>query len=1027
MSVKTPPPAAGWNAGLLPLLGLVILVLALAHTWPLAADFGQGIPYGYHPSPDWERVPLIPGDHLQFYYWNWLLSDNLLGPSRLFSNPYEFSTFLHPQGIALYANFPFSLLYLILLPLGPLAAYNALVILSYLLAGLLAYALAREVLGDSLAAWPAALIYALLPFRASQALSGHLYGFIAFLLPLALWCLERGWRRRSWLWGAGAGLTLFAVGLMEGHLFYYTTLLLVLYIPMRLLMRGREDLPQGERPLAWPTLALVLAAGLALGLGLQLVAARRLPDTFGFPELAVSLALGLLVVLVLWLVLSWLAAALTSQGPAAARRALARGLWPLLFSPLYAVQFWLHVPHLGKALALALLAWGALRCLPALWRARRRPAWPLGTGAPLIPLGVGWGLGLAAMLILKSRTMDASIAGAGRSLGEVKLFAPRLADLFHLGGAHSEQIVYLGLVLLALALAGLILLAGGRPADSKGGMLASLWAALGLLAGLLSLGPNLPQLPLYDVLYRHLPFFNYPRVPGRLVIFTVIMLALLGGWALRELARPLYRRRGAVWALGLLLSALIVWDLWPPARTGICLIPPPGRLEAAVRAALPEGPHDPQRLLGLPIWPGDSHQSSAYEFLVTRTRARLVNGYSPLVPRAYVSQVFFPLYPLDFGQVGSESLRTLQRLKVGLVAFYSDEEVYTRKVSPFPPDLARRRLQASGVFKPLLQAGNVFLLRPDYGAPINSRQNQVSSPVTVLWEAAQLRRDTGRLQEDPQASGWGLLFAEQASPTGSLGPRLDHLAGNVARAQAGWDRPGWLSRGPGRPFPPGRYLVRFRLRRGPGEDPGRVEVSDREGRVLAGAALSPDRLPPDDAWHDVALPLALSKVTRLEFRTFFSGAADLELDLVLIGFAERTGPEPFYAASQLWRQAGDLVADPAVPGGLAVAARRGYTPPLYLMHGPNQTYRPGRYQAKFRLAALEPGARRLLAVELVVAADLGRRPLGHRLVQAQELRSGYRDFSVEFALKRRAELDLRVLYRQGVSLKLAGASVYPIR
>ncbi len=1006
------------------LVGLVLALLSLAQTWPLAADFLRGIPYGYHPSPGWGQVPLFPGDHLQFYYWSWLFVDNILGPSPLFTNPYEFSTFLHPDGIALYANFPFSLFYFILQPLGSLAAYNTVVLLSYLLAGLMAYALAKELLGSALAALPAALIYALLPFRASQALSGHLYGFVAFMLPLTLWCLERGWKRRPWLWGGGAGLTLFAVGMMEGHLLYYSTLLLGLYVPLRILMRGREDTPQDEDASPWPALGMTLAAGLALGLTLHLAGLRSGTEGLGWSGLPQTLALVLVLLLAAWLLLSWLAAALTSLSPGACRRVLARGLLPLVLSPVYALQFWLDLPHLGMVIVAALLLWGVARCLPALWRSRRRPALPPGTWAPLIPLGIGWAMGSAAMLIAKSRTLDESIASAGRTLDEVKLYAPRLADLFHLEGAHAEQMVYLGLVLIVLSLAGLVLLALGRPAGAKGGMLASLWAGLGLLIGLLCLGPNLPQIPLYALLYDHLPYFNFPRVPGRMVIIAVLLLALLAGWALRELTRSLGDKKGAMAALGLALCALIAWDLWPSTRTGICLIPPPGRLEAELKAALPTGPQAPQRLLGLPIWPGDSHQSSAYEFLVTRTRARLVNGYSPQVPRAYVAQVFWPLYPLDFGVVTPQALATLQRLKVGLVAFYLDEEVYTRKVCPFPPELARRRLQASGVFKTLTLAENVYLLRPDYQATVSDKAATTTSPVTSLWEAAWLRRDTGRLVEDRQASGWGLLFAEQTTPGGPLGPRLPRFAGNVAQAKASQDRPGWLSRGPGRPYPPGRYLVRFRLRRGPGGPPGRVEVANsKTGRVLASVELTPELLPADGGWHDVGLALDLKQITSLSLRTHYSGAADLELDLVLINFASQEKPQDFYAASNLWRQTGLLSKDKNSPSGLAIIARAGWHPPLYLMHGPQQTYEPGRYRASFRLAApsqAPPGAE---LAEIVVATDLGRLPLARRLVSSGDLQAAYRDLPLEFSLKRRAELGFRVLYRQGGDLKVAGVSV----
>ncbi len=1016
-------PRRAWPAGLA--VAALLVLLTLAHTWPLAAHWNQAIPYVYHPSPGWELVPQMPGDHLQFYYWSWLFTDNLLGPSSFPSNPYEFNTFLNPHGIALYANFPFSLLYLALKPLGALSAYNAVVLLTYLLAGLAAFALARRLLGSVLAALPVALLYALLPFRASQALSGHLYGFIAFLLPATLWCLEQGWDRRSAWWGALGGLLLLAVGLMEGHLLFYATLLLALYVPLRLLTLGEPPAAGQAAPVAWTPAAWVAAAGLALGLSLHLAAGRGQAALAGGAALAVNLGLGLVLLLCLWLVLAELAARLTSLGLGPARSCLARGLAPLVLSPLYAVQLWLDVPHLGKLLVAALLVWGAWLALPALWRARRWPGLPRGAWPPLIALGIGWGLGAAAMLVQKARVLDASIASQGRSLGEVRLFAPHLADLFRISPAHSEQVVYLGLVTLVLAGMGLLLLALGRRGEGLRAPVA-LWAGLGALAALLCLGPNLPQLPLYAWLYDHVPFFNYPRVPGRLVIFAVLFLGLLAGWTLKEFARAWGNGPVAVAVIVMAVSLAVAWDFWPARAPGLCLLPPPGPLAAAVQKQVPIGPNADQRLLGLPIWPGDSHQSSVYELLISQTRAKMVNGYSPQVPRAYVEQVFWPLYSLDFGLVTPAAEDTLARLKVGLVAFYEDEEVYTRKVCPFPPELARRRLVAGGRFQAQLQTGNVWLLKPRNGALDNAAALAQVSPVTSWWDASWLPRTTGRLVEDRTASGWGLLFEEAARVGGPLGPRLARPAGNVALAQAGKDQPGWLAQGPGRPLPPGSYVARLRLRRGPGGPPGRVEAVDKaSGRVLASQKLDPNLLPPDQAWHEVALPFTLEGVRPLELRVWFSGQTDLALDAALINFAGMEKPQAYYPTSRLWRQAGELVADPAAPSGLAVRARAGWTPPLYLMHGPQQTYPPGRYVARFRLASEgTPPAGALLA-ELAVATDLGRIPLAVARVHGRDLGPAYRQVELRFELKRRCELGLRVRFAQGGDLKVAGASVSP--
>ena len=97
------------------ILCLVVFLLAgVIFTWPLVGNFFSSIPYTLRPIPGFERVPIMPGDHLQTYYWFWLLADNLFGHSALFSNPYEFNGPLGPMS-AVYANFPFSLLYIALL------------------------------------------------------------------------------------------------------------------------------------------------------------------------------------------------------------------------------------------------------------------------------------------------------------------------------------------------------------------------------------------------------------------------------------------------------------------------------------------------------------------------------------------------------------------------------------------------------------------------------------------------------------------------------------------------------------------------------------------------------------------------------------------------------------------------------------------------------------------------------------------------------------------------------------------------
>jgi hypothetical protein len=819
-----------------------------------------------------------------------------------------------------------------------------------------------------------------------------------------------------------AGLCLIAIARMEGHLIYYTALLLGVYLPLRLLLMTR-DLTGGP---GGPGAAIpVCLAGAGMGFTAQLAAIRGGGAALFSSQLLASVVIYLLAAICVWLLLSWILSSISTLSAEDGSKAVSRGMAPLMLSPIYAVQFGLNLPHLGTALLVLLICLGIYLALPRLKAARlKMPRPDMKLIKPVLPTILGMAGAAGFMLYVKATAFDGSIAGKGRGLDEVKLFTPHLQDLWNIHNVHLERLVHLGYVLPLLALAGLLLLAFGRAKKLRNQAQAALWAMLALVSGILALGPTLPYLPLYELLYKHLPFFNFPRVPGRMFLLAVLMLALLAGWALRELKPRLSSKQA--WLLGLILVMLISLDTWPSTITGVSPLSPPGRVEAAIKENLPTGPDANQRLLGLPIWPGDSHQSAAYELLITRTRAKMLNGYSPVVPRAYVEKVFKPLYPLDLGLVTKPAWEALIKNRVGQVVFFDDDQVYSRKVSPFPPALARSRLKASGAFDPLAREGNMFLwsLNPEYDP--EARQPMVTSPVTSLWEAEWLPRNAGRLKVDQEASGYGLLFNEPEKIGGELIDRVPHRAGNVVTAKAG-DKPGYLCFGPYKAYPPGHYQVRYRLRRGQGQMPGVVDVATDQGKKnLAKSDITPKLLPPDGKWHDVALSFELRKMRDLEFRVFFNGKTDLSADVVLVGFKEAVPASGLFLAQELWRQAGELHDDPAVPGGLSVLARPGHTPPLYLMHGPQQTLAPGKYRARFRLAGdgkAEPDAK---LADLVVATDLGRRVLAHHELKASELGEKYRDISVEFQVPRRMELGLRVRYAGGGVLKLASVVLEPI-
>jgi len=95
---------------------------------------------------------------------------------------------------------------------GPVATYNLLLLLSFVLTGLTTYLLAYELSSDHLAAFLGGLVFAFFPNRLGHALGGHLLQLTAYWFPLyalSLVRLTRGPTLRRGLWcGVCLGLSL---------------------------------------------------------------------------------------------------------------------------------------------------------------------------------------------------------------------------------------------------------------------------------------------------------------------------------------------------------------------------------------------------------------------------------------------------------------------------------------------------------------------------------------------------------------------------------------------------------------------------------------------------------------------------------------------------------------------------------------------------------------------------------------------------------------------------------------------------
>jgi hypothetical protein len=217
-AVRRPKP--GWRHGVV-LCGYFLLTLLM--TWPLALQF----------------TTVIPGDSFDGWqnYWNfWWLKVALV---ERVQNPYFTDLLYAPTGVSLYFHTlnPFN--GLVTLPVqlafGLIPAYNAVVLVSWVLGGYGVYLLARWVLGRSLpsasgpitdvAAFVAGAIFTFAPVHMAHLL-GHTQVMALEWLPFYVLALLRGMARvhsgKSWLRdGLLCGLFLTFAGLCDWYFVLY--------------------------------------------------------------------------------------------------------------------------------------------------------------------------------------------------------------------------------------------------------------------------------------------------------------------------------------------------------------------------------------------------------------------------------------------------------------------------------------------------------------------------------------------------------------------------------------------------------------------------------------------------------------------------------------------------------------------------------------------------------------------------------------------------------------------------------------
>ncbi len=290
----------------------------------------------------------------------------------------------------------------------------------------------------------------------------------------------------------------------------------------------------------------------------------------------------------------------------------------------------------------------------------------------LLPVPLFGGLAFLSSKLM-TKGIASSHASGGRAISEIALFSPHAEGFVTWADRGGSNHIYLGhAMLLFLALAIVVHLITLRRHRRDTAVFALL--ILGLVGiCMLSLGPFSPfdGRP-FTAARKFIPQYTMIRQPAKIFCLLPTIIAIITALTASAVRG---RARFLLVALPILASAGEYKLKFMPV---LCPLDPG---QPAYQAAADHSAGDPRALV-LPLWPGDSHYTSVYQYYALLYRIRLVNGYRPFVPQSYIDDVARPLESANLGVLTDAQLQQLTNMGVTHILLH--EDLFPEKVSPFP-------------------------------------------------------------------------------------------------------------------------------------------------------------------------------------------------------------------------------------------------------------------------------------------------------------------------------------------------------
>ena len=347
---------------------------------------------------------------------------------------------------------------------------------------------------------------------------------------------------------------------------------------------------------------------------------------------------------------------------------------------------------------------------------------------------------------------------------------------------------------------------------------------------------------------------------------------------------------------------------------------------------------------------------------ISKSRAKLVNGYSPVASTDYREQVFDPLRHANLGQFGRIEWDAAQALNITHVTFHPESFPAPNHVSVFPADLTLLRLKQTPTLEWVQYNDpiDLFRVRPQPNAFTITLPE--TSPIGVTIE--------GRHSSIP-----GQIENDATSIMGRVLTQTTPTTNSVFRCR-------------GRIYPSGVYRVSLRLKVTPTTDTAsdtvtwtlRAFTSDADATTLAKQTFSANDLPKTDSYGWVSFNMELPQAGRVGFEMTSDAAAVFSLDAWHMVFNDEVGQYD-YEAEDLFH-AGRVVATTGSQGRGVVQVSNS-DPTIGVVRGPYRILAAGDYIATVRIRGIASPTTQCAATLTLSGRTSPTRPLLKTLAKTE--------------------------------------------